>query len=47
MDKKKNAGAMLTDLSKAFDSLNHELLIAKLNAYNFDDSVVNLFIKLL
>ena len=36
LDEKKCAGAMLTDLSKAFDCLSHELLIAKLGAYGFD-----------
>ena len=28
-------GALLTDLSKAFDCLDHEFLFAKLNAYGF------------
>ena len=40
LDKRNFAGALLTDLSKAFDCLNHELLIAKLDAYGFDHSAL-------
>ena len=34
------AGAVLMDLSKALDCLNHELPIAKLNAYGFSRSAL-------
>ena len=35
-------GALMTDLSKAFDCLHHELLIAKPDAYGFDIKSVKL-----
>ena len=34
-DKGKAFGVLLTDFSKAFQCLSHELIIAKLNAYGF------------
>merc|ERR1712096_425564 len=32
-DKKEYSGAVLMDLSKALDTINHELLVAKMHAY--------------
>ena len=36
-------GALFTDLSKAFDCLIHDLLIAKLYTYGFDLKSFNIF----
>ena len=33
-------GAVLTDLSKTFDCIAHDLLIAKLAAYGFSDTAL-------
>ena len=35
-------GALMTNLSKAFDCLSHELLIAKLDAFGFDKKSLKL-----
>ena len=47
LDKKGYAGAILMDLSKAFDTINHQLLIAKLYAYGFDKSALTLILSYL
>ena len=47
LDNKDFGGAVLMDLSKAFDSINHNLLIAKLHAYVFDKSSLKLLFSYL
>ena len=41
------AGGILMDLSKAFDTINHELLIAQLEAYGFDHDALAILLSYL
>ena len=47
LDKKGYAGAILMDLSKAFDTINYELLIAKLSVYGFSRNALRLILRYL
>ena len=42
LDNNQHVGAILMDLSKAFDTINHKLLVAKLSAYGFSKSALTL-----
>lgn len=35
-------GAVFLDLIKAFDTMNHKVLVAKLSTFNFSDGVLEL-----
>ena len=42
LDQGNEYGALLTDLSKAFDCLPHDLILAKLHAYGFSTESLKL-----
>ena len=47
LDNSGYAAAVFMDLSKAFDTLNHELLIAKLEAYGFERQALSIILNYL
>ena len=41
LNKEKNMSAIFTDLSKTFETINHDLLLAKLKAYSFSKQALS------
>ena len=46
LDSRGYSGAVLMDLSKAFEAVNHELLIAKLHSYGFNKEFLELIFNI-
>ena len=46
-DNKGYTGAVLMNLSKAFDTINHEILVAKLHAYGFNKDSLKILLSYL
>ena len=42
LDDRGFTGGILMDLSKAFDTINHKLLIVKLHAYGFNEDALEI-----
>ena len=42
LDEREAVAVVAVDLSEAFDSINHQLLLAKLHAYGFSQSALDL-----
>ena len=45
LDNKGYAGAVLMDLSKAFDTINYDILTAKLHTYGFSKDALKLILS--
>ena len=45
LDNSSFAGGILMDLSKAFSTINHQLLIAKLHTYGFSAEALELILN--
>ena len=47
LDKGNTVGVIIMDLSRAFDTINHGLLISKMKAYGFSKSALKILISYL